>query len=167
MPDTIFVALIGLIGVLLAAFVQWLVARLTVRNEADRLHKQLSAEFDLQQLSEWQTQFRRIMADLLVATDPEVNPVPNKKRIIPLVLRVQLMLNPALPARGAVNALINQLALKINGWHGQSDHSSILGLHGKLLEASREVTYRPREKSVEVGECIQAHLDSPVTSRRR
>lgn len=149
MPDTISVALIGLIGVLLAALVQWLIARFTVRNEADRLHRQLSTEFDLQQLSEWQTQFRQVIADLLVAMDPEVHPAPDKKRIIPLVLRAQLMLNPNLPAHGAVNSLINQLALKINGWHGEPDHSAILRLHGELLEASREVMYRPRAKSGE------------------
>ncbi|TXH02533.1 MAG: hypothetical protein E6R07_15030 [Nevskiaceae bacterium] len=149
MSDTITVSLIGLIGVLLAAFVQWLVARFTVRNEADRLHKQLSTEFDLQQLSEWKTQFRQVLADLLAATDPEANPTPNKKQIIPLVLRAQLMLNPNLTAHGTVNSLINQLALKVNGWHGEPDQTAILRLHGQLLEAAREVMYRPRSDSSE------------------
>ena len=149
MPDTVSVALIGLCGVLLAAFVQWLVARHTVRNETERLHKQLAAEFSYQQLSEWQTQFRQVMADLLAATDPDVNPSPDKKRITPLVLRAQLMLNPSLRSHATANALINQIALKVNGWHGDPDLHAILGLHGKLIEASREVMYRPRSESGE------------------
>ena len=101
MPDTISVALIGLCGVVLAGFVQWLVARYTVRHETDRLHRQLVAEFNHQQLSAWQTQFRDIIADLLEATDPEVNFPPDKKRTIPLVLRAQLMLNPDLQGHRA------------------------------------------------------------------
>lgn len=146
MPDTISVALIGLCGVILAAFVQWLVAHYTVRNEAERLHKQLSAEFSYQQLSEWQTQFRQIIADLLAATDPEVSPNPDKKRVTLLVLRAQLMLNPSLRSHATTNALINQLALKVTGWHGAPDLHAILGLHGKLLDASRIVMYRPRSE---------------------
>jgi hypothetical protein len=144
MSDTIAVALIGLIGVLVAAFVQWLVARFTVRAETDRLHRQLSAEFNLQKLSEWQMEFRQISADLLVAMDPQMNPVPDRKRIIPLVLRAQLMLNPNLPAHGAINSLINQLALMSTGWHGEVDQREILPLHARLLEESRNVMYRPR-----------------------
>ena len=143
MPETISVALIGLCGVILAAFVQWLVARYTVRNEAERLHRQLVAEFNYQQLSAWQNQFRDTIAGLLEATDPEVTFPPDKKRIIPLVLRAQLMLNPALQGHRATNALINELALKVNGWHGQPDRSVILGIHGRLLEVSREAMYRP------------------------
>lgn len=146
MPDTISVALIGLCGVILAAFVQWLVARYTIRNETERLHKQLVAEFTYQQLSEWQTQFRQVMADLLAATDPDGNPRPDKKRITPLVLRAQLMLDPSLQSHAIVNSLVNQLTLKVNGWHGDPNLHAILGLHGKLLEASREVMFRPQSK---------------------
>lgn len=150
MSDTISVALIGLCGVLLAAFVQWLVARQTVRNETERLHKQLAAEFNYQQFSEWQSQFRQVIADLLAVTDPDVNPSPDKKHIIPLVLRAQLMLNPDLRSHAKANALINKIAVMVTGWHGDPDLHAILGLHGKLLEASREVMYRPRSGS---GEC--------------
>lgn len=143
MPEAISVALIGLCGVVLAGFVQWLVARYTVRHETDRLHRQLVAEFNHQQLSAWQTQFRNIIADLLEATDPEVNFPPDKKRMIPLVLRAQLMLNPDLQGHRASNALINELALKVGGWHGELDRSVILGIHGRLLEVSRQAMYRP------------------------
>jgi hypothetical protein len=147
MPDTIYVALIGLCGVVLAGLVQWFIARYTVRYETDRLHRQLVAEFNHQQLSAWQNQFRDIIADLLEATDPEVNFPPDKKRIIPLVLRAQLMLNPDLQGHRASNALINELALKVGGWHGQPDSSVILGVHGRLLEVSRQAMYRPDTQS--------------------
>lgn len=143
MPDTVTVALIGFFGVILAAFIQWLVARYTVRHETDRLHNKLAAEFSYQQLSVWQNQFREVIAKLLEATDPEISFPPDKKNVIPLVLQAQLMLNPDLQGHRAANALINELALKVGGWHGQPDQAAILHLHGKLLEVSREAMYRP------------------------
>lgn len=149
MSDSLYVALIGLCGVLLAGLVQWLVARLTIRNEAERLRNQLSAEFNYQQLSEWQTQFRQVMSELLAATDPEIRPIPDKHTIVPLVLRAQLMLNPELPSHVLTNSLINHLALSVCGWHGEPDSAAILRLHSELLDASRETMFRPRHLSAD------------------
>jgi len=100
-------------------------------------------EFRLQQLSEWQTEFRSVMSELLAVTDPEAQDSPPKERIIQLVLKAQLMLNPSLPAHTKVNNLVNALALAVNGWHGPQDISSILHIHAALLEASRETIFLP------------------------
>ena len=143
MPNEILAAIIGLGGALLGATVQWFVARSTIRAETERLHRQLSTEFRLQQFSEWQTEFRSVMSELLSATDPEANEVLPKMRIVQLVLKAQLMLNPNLPSHAKVNDLINFLALTMNGWHGEQDISSILRAHGELLDASREALYLP------------------------
>lgn len=136
-------ALIGLGGALVGATVQWFVARSTIRAETERLHRQLSSEFRLQQFSEWQTEFRSVMSELLAVTDPEAQQSLPKERIVPLVLRAQLMLNPNVPSHAKVNGLINALALAVNGWHGPQDISSILRTHGELLDASRETLFLP------------------------
>lgn len=115
MSDTSIGALIGLIGIVVAGLVQWVIARFTVRKEAERLYEQLTAEFDFQQQSAWASQFRQIMGDLLAVTDPEGSTM-EKRQIVPLILKAQLMLDLRLPAHRVVNSLINQLELKINGW---------------------------------------------------
>jgi len=144
MSDVSIGALIGLIGVVVAGFVQWFIARFAVRQEAERLYEQLAAEFDFQQQSEWALQFRQIMGDLLAVTDPEGSTM-EKTQIVPLTLKAQLMLDLRLPTHRTVNSLIQQLALKINSWDGTSDLSAVFRLHEKLLDASREMMFHPSE----------------------
>jgi hypothetical protein len=143
MANEILVAIIGLGGVLLGGTVQWIVARSTIRSETERLHRQLSTEFRLQQFSEWQAEFRSVISELLGVTDPEVQREFRKDRVIPLILKAQLMLNPQLPAHARVNGLINQLALAVNGWHGTQDAATVLRIHGELLDASRNTLFLP------------------------
>lgn len=142
MAVEIIVAMIGVGGVVLGGAAQWLVARATIRAETERLHRQLSGEFKLQQYSEWQRRFQEVMADLLAATDPEAG-VLEQSTIVPLVLRAQLMLNPELPSHAKTNGLINRLALATGGWHGEQDTQSILTIHAALLGAAKATLYLP------------------------
>lgn len=142
MPIEVIVALLGLGGAIVGGAVQWLVARSTIRAETERLHRQLSNEFRLQQFSEWQSRFQDVMADLLIATDPEAGPL-EQKAIVPLVLKAQLMLNPKLPEHARANGLINQLALATSGWQGKPDARSILTIHAALLDAAKATLYLP------------------------
>lgn len=142
MAVEIIAAMIGVGGVLLGGAAQWLVARATIRAETERLHRQLSDEFKLQQFSEWQSRFQDVMADLLAATDPEAG-VLDQSTIVPLVLRAQLMLNPELPPHAKTNGLINRLALATGGWHGEQDSQLILTIHAALLDAAKESLYLP------------------------
>lgn len=143
MVNEVLAALIGVGGVLLGGTAQWIVARATIRSETERLHRQLSTEFRLQQFSEWQSEFRGVISELLALTDPEVQPELRKDRTIPLILKAQLMLNPLVRSHARVNGLINQLALVVNGWHGPQDAATILRIHGELLDASRETLFLP------------------------
>lgn len=144
MTYEILSALIGLGGAFIGATVQWFVARATIRSETERLHRQLSTEFRLQQFSGWQSEFRSVIAELLALTDPEAQKSLPKERVIPLVLKAQLMLNLRLPSHAKVNGLINTLALTVNGWHGsQQDVAAVFRIHGELLEAARETLFLP------------------------
>jgi len=145
MSDEIAAAFIALVGVAGAGVIQWLVTRHTVRAESERLRQQLFAEFHRAQFTEWQSKFRETVADLLAATDPELNSRFEKAKVVPLVLRAQLMLNPKLPAHARVNSVVNQLALAVNGWE-QRGASELLGLHSELLEASRDAMYLPAKR---------------------
>lgn len=83
------------------------------------------------------------MSELLAATDPEANDKLETHRIVPLVLRAQLMLNPQLPHHAKVNDLVNKLALAVNGWDGDQDLRSVLTVHAALLDAARDTLYLP------------------------
>jgi len=143
MSDELVAALIGLAGVAVASLIQWVVARSVVRSETERLHRQLSIEFRQQQFSEWQSEFQAVIAELLASTDPEVAKPFQKEKVVSLVLRAQLMLNPNLPSHARVSGLVNQLALTVNGWHGEPDQRALLGIHSALLEAAKETLYLP------------------------
>ena len=143
MNNEINIALISIIGIFITVLAQSLIAFKTIRSENERLHKQLSIEFNSQQFNEWQLQFRTTISNLLAATDPEANTVFDKSRIIPLVLNAQLMLKLELPNHAIVNRLINQLALKVNGWVDNSEYVNLLLLHSQLLDESRKIIYRP------------------------
>lgn len=139
--------LLGLAGALVGGLIQWLVARAAVRAETDRLYKKLSAELQVQQFSTWQAQFQSVISDLLCATDPEVSAKVDKQRVIPLVLRANLLLDPNLRSHATVNDLVNKLALTVNCWHGEQGMREVLRLHAALLEASRALIYSPGRQS--------------------
>ena len=143
MAVEVLAALVGVGGVTVGAVVQWLVARNALRAETERLYAKLREEFHLQQFSAWQSQFQSVMSELLAVTDPEANDKLEKQRIIPLVLKAQLMLNPQLPHHAKVNDLVNKLALAVNGWHADQDLRSVLTVHAALLDAARDVLYLP------------------------
>ena len=145
MSGEIAAALLALLGVAAAAFAQWLVTRHTVRSESDRLRQQLFAEFHREQFTEWQSKFRETVAELLASTDPELNAKFERAKVVPLVLRAQLMLNPKLPAHARVNSVVNQLALAVNGWE-QRDAAAVLRLHSELLESARDAMYLPAKR---------------------
>lgn len=143
MPIEVLAALIGLGGTFIGAIVQWFVARSTIRSETDRLHRQLSTEFHLQQFSEWQSEFRSVMSEFLSLTDPESYASLPKERVIALVLKAQLMLNPNLPSHARVSGLVNELALAVTGWNGSQDAAKLFTTHSALLDAARETLFVP------------------------
>jgi hypothetical protein len=143
MSDGLVAALIGLGGVVLGSLGQWLISRSVVRAETERLHRQLSAEFRLQQFSEWQSKFSAVIAELLAVTDIEASSRFEKQKIVPLVLKAQLLLNPSVPSHAKVNGLINRLALAVNGCHEETSEREILSMHAELLDAAREAVYLP------------------------
>lgn len=133
----------GMIGVtLITCLVQWAVTRTIIRSEGERLRVQLETDFRLRQQSAWEDEFRTTIATLLEYTDPEAYPIPEKQRVVPLILKSQLLLNLQLRSHIRINELINALGMAVNNWDNRSKNE-ILGMHERLLEAARSVTYSP------------------------
>lgn len=146
-PDSTVVAAYITVGgmvaaAMVAALVQWLVTKTVLRSEHKRLQAQLKTDFQLKQFSQWQNDFVATISELLAHTDSEVYPTPERKKVVPLIQKAQLMLNLELDSHRKVNGLINELGLAVNKWE-HKDMSEILRLHGSLLEASRAAIYLP------------------------
>ncbi len=146
-PDGVVVAAYITVGGMFCvgvatALVQWFVTRAILRSEHQRLHIQLQTDFRLRQMSQWQQEFVSTISELLAHTDPEVYPMPERKKVVPLILKTQLMLNLDMEAHRKVNQLTNELGLAVTKWETRG-LSEILGIHGRLLEASRAAIYLP------------------------
>ena len=150
-PDGAIIAAALTVGgmiavVLLTSISQWIVTKRIILSEHNRLSIQINSEFKLKQFEIWQKDFKEIVSLLLTATDPEIRNPFNRNEIVPLVLKVQLMLNLDNPSHKKVNGLVNNLALAVTGWEYGHDASSILNIHGHLLDASKAILYVPENK---------------------
>ena len=146
-PDsTVIASVITIGGMLGVAFItvisQWLVTKSIIRSEHNRLKLEISSQFKHNQFSKWQESFVETISNLLSNTDPEVYPIPIREKVVPLIQKAQLLLNLEIQSHRKVNGLINELGLAVNKWE-ERGMSEILGISGRLLEASRDVIYLP------------------------
>lgn len=150
-PDGMVIAALitvgGMVGVAtLGGIVQWLVTRTVTRSEHERLRLQLKSESRLRQFEEWRVRLQETIVELLKETDPEVNPQVNRERVVPLILRAQVMLNVSQPAHRKLNGFITELGLAVNGWQGNRDVAGILRTHSAVLQATRELLALPADE---------------------
>lgn len=137
----------GMITVaVLTTITQWIVTKRIISSEHSKISIQINSEFKLKQFELWQNDFKEAMSLLLAATDPEIRKPFNKNEIVPLVHKIQLMLNLSNPGHKKVNGLVNALALAVNGWHNNIDETTILTTQGQLIDACKEILYLPPSK---------------------
>lgn len=147
-PDsTVIAASVTVGGMITVAFLttitQWIVTKRIISSEHSKISIQINSEFKLRQFENWQRDFKEAIALLLAATDPEIRNPFNKNEIIPLVHKIQLMLNLTVPGHRKVNELLNTLALSVNGWNRTVDEASILRTQGNLIDACKDILYLP------------------------
>lgn len=138
------VTVVGMITVaILTTITQWFVTKRIISSEHSKISIQINSEFKVRQFENWQSDFKESIALLLTATDPEIRNPFDKNEIVPLVHKIQLMLNLANPGHNKVNELVNALALSVNGWNRTIDEASILRTQGHLIDACKEILYLP------------------------
>ena len=71
MSTELVIALIALIGTFISQITLWIVTKSTIQAATERLHSQISREFELKQFSNWQSELRESVSQLLIVTDPE------------------------------------------------------------------------------------------------
>lgn len=145
MSTELVIALIALIGTFISQITLWLVTKSTIRAATERLHGQISREFELKQFSDWQSELRESVSELLIVTDPEGQESISKHLVAKFTHKTQLLLNQNIASHSRVNQLVNQLALQVNGWYEGASHSEILHTHADLIDASKKILYLPSE----------------------
>jgi len=138
-----YITIGGMFGVAaITAVTQWLVTKSIIRSEHARLHTQLRSDFELNQFAKWQDEIVTVVSELLTHTDLEVCPAPQREKVVPLILKTQLLLNLNVQVHRNINNLVNELGLAVTKWEARGV-SEILGIHSRLLEAAREAIYLP------------------------
>ena len=145
MSIELLIALIALVGTFISQITLWFITKSTIHAATERLHSQISREYELEQFSNWQSELRESISELLIVTDPEGQESVSKHLVAKFTHKTQLLLNQNIASHSIVNQLVNQLALQVNGWQQVESHSDILRTHHDLLEASKEILYLPSQ----------------------
>ena len=93
MSTELVIALIALIGTFISQITLWIVTKSTIQAATERLHSQISREFELKQFSNWQSELRESVSQLLIVTDPEGQESISKHLVAKYTHKTQLLLN--------------------------------------------------------------------------
>ena len=121
-PDSaIITAIISLGGMLIVAIMsivtQIFITRHIVKSDFRKIQTQIQTEYDFKNRQEWINQFRKIIAELVTETDPELNDTFNKTRMISLINQAQLMLDTSKNDEKEIFGKITHLGMVVSDWH--------------------------------------------------
>jgi len=129
-------AVIALISTLIGALISFLLQR----NQREFEYKKFLAQQKYQEIEKWKERFIDLSSQLLSELDPTIaNQTDNKKEIIKLIHKVQILLNLQIEEHLKINDVINKLGLAINKETNLYSYSELLSLHGKLSDSIRNV----------------------------
>ena len=120
----------------------WITNRI-VKAEREKVLVQVNSERYARQHEHWESVIVENVSALLKSVDPEINNQIDPALVAGHVIKIQLQLNTEDPNQNRVNKLVNELALKANGWEGEPNQAELLRVHDQLLEATKLLIYRP------------------------
>ena len=136
-----FIAVFGMLSVaLISGIIQYKVTKTIIRSEEDKMKLQLNAESKFRQYESWKNKFQEVSSRLLKELDPELNKhIDNEEKLVALIHETQIMLNLEIQSHVNVNDLITVLGLEINGKRNYYESEELLILHGRLVDAIRNI----------------------------
>ncbi len=143
--EHLYQSVITVFGMLAVAVIGLLSTRWTVRQENERLHRQLERGSLLKQTQEWQERLRLSVSEILAAVDPQSRRDFDMDRVTFLIHSTQLLLDQSDEKQNSVNQALNELALQATGWGiERPSGQKILGLQDKLIRATAQVMFYPK-----------------------
>ncbi|KAB7667808.1 hypothetical protein [Plesiomonas shigelloides] len=112
-----------------------------IKSEMRKALLQVTAEKDSEFSIEWNKTVQKLVSDLLIATECDINPIIDKTKVASCTHQLNLMLNNSNPHHAALNNAVNDLAMTANGWEVKD---TIFNLQDRLTRAAKRVIYQPK-----------------------
>ena len=123
MSDVVVAAIVGVAGAVIVAITgalaQAAITKQVIRAERLKVDHQSIREASLRQREKRHDRLLDAVADLLASSDPQVTPGGDFNRAVPLIARIQLMLDLNDPTEKALNGALNELG------HGLHEYISV------------------------------------------
>ncbi|WP_047548615.1 hypothetical protein [Methylotenera sp. G11] len=144
MSESLQVAFIALAGVALGGILTGWFQRANTKSliaaELTKLQFQIKGEARTRLLGRKQDLLMDALADLIASTDPELHAEFDYSKVVTLIHRVQLLLNPTNQADSALNNATTKLGLAIQAAaSGKRNVSVLLGAQSHVVETGRAV----------------------------
>ena len=142
MSEPLDVALVALAGValggLLAGWFQRINTKTLVAAEMDKLRLQLDGEAKKRLVGRKQDWLLELVPELVSAADPELHAQFDYKRVVVLIQRIELLLDPKVPTEARLNMALANLGFAVQAAvSGQRDISRLLNTQAEVTEATR------------------------------
>ncbi len=136
-----FIALAGVaLGGVLTGWFQRANTKILVAAELHKLKVQLEGEAQKRLLARKQDWLMDAIPELVAAADPELHAQFDYGRVVALIHRVQLLLDPNRPADARLNGAVSNLGFAVQAAEsGDRDVSRLLGAQAEVTEAAREL----------------------------
>lgn len=144
MSESLQVAFIALIGVALGGILTGWFQRANTKSlisaELTKLQLQLDGEARTRLLGRKQDLLMEALAELIATTDPELHAKFDYSKVVTLIHRIQLLLNPKNQADAALNDATSKLGFATQAAaSGNRNVSALLGAQSYVIEAGRTV----------------------------
>lgn len=120
MTDTVAAALITVGGTVFVAIVavlaQLATTRYVMKSEREKIAQQIDAEHRAQAQRKHADILLESMTELLAETDPQIKAQFNYGRVVSLIHKAQLVLDPGDQQEVALNAAVNQLGVELQNY---------------------------------------------------
>lgn len=125
-------------AVILVALFQFVILKWVLSNDLKKISFQLQSAKEIKAKEDWSNNYRSLIAEFLLATDPAFRSNWDRKNITLLTYQIQLLINRKEALGSEINNLLNQIALNSVGALNIED-KKIYELHSSLFDRSQEL----------------------------
>jgi len=144
MHESLLVALVALVGVALGGLLTGLFQRSNtttlVAAELNKLKFQLDGEAKKRLLGRKQDWLLELIPELISAADPELHAQFDYGRVVTLIQRIELLLDPTVPTEERLNKALHNLGLAVqSAVSGKREALQLLKSQSEITEATRDL----------------------------
>lgn len=139
--SSILPVIITVIGMLLVALItiasQQIITRNAFKADLNKIQKQIELDFNSKNRFDWILNFRNLVSELILITDPIYNKEIDKLKMLSLITQTQIMLDNTDKDENELIGLITNLGLKSDMLKKANGESEILKIHSAITDKTR------------------------------